>query len=293
VDEVLGKLHGVARRGPQVRLVKGSHIVVPKLYDGDHAYTLQHPDGRVVFTIPYEDDYTAVGTTDVPFTGDAHAAAISAAEATYLCDTVNRYFPSCQLLPQQVVWSYAGVRPLFDDTATDASKVTRDYRLERVDAGGALALCVYGGKITTYRKLAEAALVQLQLQLRATRGPWTADSPLPGGDLPERSPAMFLEHCRRRWPRLPGALLQRLVRTYGTRIERVLGGATSLEEMGRQHGAGLTDMEVDYLRRHEWAQEASDILWRRTKLGLHMTQEERAAFTRICDATPAQQVGVG
>jgi glycerol-3-phosphate dehydrogenase len=291
VDDVLRQLHGVARHGPRVRLVKGSHIVVRKLYDGDHAYTLQHPDGRVVFTIPYEDDYTAVGTTDVPFAGDARAAAISAEETGYLCDTVNRYFPARRLGPEQVVWSYAGVRPLFDDESKDVSKVTRDYRLELLDAGGGAVLSVHGGKITTYRKLAEAAMARLLPLLGGAGRSWTAQAPLPGGDLPDRSPALFLEQCRRRWPRLPGALLQRLARSYGTRIERVLGNATSLDELGRQHGAGLSDAEVDYLCTHEWAQQASDILWRRTKLGLHMSPAERAGFARMFEAMPRQRIG--
>jgi glycerol-3-phosphate dehydrogenase len=279
VEGVLKELRGVRAQGPQIRLVKGSHIVVRKLYDGPHAFTLQHPDGRVVFTIPYEDDYTAIGTTDVEFSGDAREATISAQEIAYLCDTVNHYFPAKALVPDDVVWSYAGVRPLFDDASQDVSKVTRDYRLELLDADrGAAVLSVYGGKITTYRKLAEGALARLQPLLGGRRSSWTGQSPLPGGDLPGRDPVAFLEECSRRWPSLPPSLLCRLSRAYGTRIERILGNAARLQDLGTDHGAGLTDAEVEYLRTHEWAESADDILWRRTKLGLHMTPQQRDSF---------------
>jgi glycerol-3-phosphate dehydrogenase len=279
VDGVLRELRGVRLQGPQVRLVKGSHIVVRKLYDGDHAYTLQHPDGRVVFTIPYEDEYTAIGTTDVEFSGDAGNAAISAREIAYLCDTINRYFPARALVPADVVWSYAGVRPLLDDASQDVSEVTRDYRLELLGADrGAVVLTVYGGKITTYRKLAEGALARLQPLLGGRMKSWTGRAPLPGGDLPARDTAAFLDDCIRRWPALPRPLLRRLARSYGTRIEAILGTAVTIEDLGNHYGAGLTDAEVDYLRAREWADSADDILWRRTKLGLHMTPVQREAF---------------
>jgi glycerol-3-phosphate dehydrogenase len=287
VEGVRGQLQGSHLQDPQLRLVKGSHIVIRKLYDGDHAYTLQHPDGRVVFTIPYEEEFTAVGTTDVAFEGDAGGATISPQEIDYLCETINRYFPARKIAPADVVWSYAGVRPLFDDASADISKVTRDYRLElKAGPGEAAQLSVYGGKITTYRKLAEGVMARLQPLLGGTSSSWTARSPLPGGDLPERSPAAFLSGCRRRWPALPLPLLRRLARAYGTRIERILGNAMNLQDLGRDHGAGLTDAEVDYLRAEEWAGSADDILWRRTKLGLHMTAQQREAFGRAFDAAP-------
>ena len=281
VEGVFNQLQGPQSQAQPVRLVKGSHIVVPKLYDGAHAYTLQHPDGRVVFTIPYEDEYTAVGTTDVAFTGDAAGAAVSHEEIAYLCNAVNRYFPARSLAPSDVVWSYAGVRPLLDDESQDVSKVTRDYRLELTTvAGRAPLLSVYGGKITTYRKLAEGALARLQPLLGGSASSWTARSALPGGDLPGQDPAAFLSQCRERWPLLPATLLRRLARAYGTRIERILGNAKGIEDLGRNHGAGLTDAEVGYLRAHEWAETADDILWRRTKLGLHMTPQQRETFLR-------------
>jgi glycerol-3-phosphate dehydrogenase len=292
VESVLQVVQGLPRQGKQVRLVKGSHIVVRKLHEGAHAYTLQHPDGRVVFAIPYEDDYTAIGTTDVSFTGDPHSAAISAEEIAYLCGTVNQYFAPRRLTPADVIWSYAGVRPLFDDAAADVSKVTRDYQLELL-AGidGLHALAIYGGKITTYRKLAEAALARLQPVVGGSDRSWTADSPLPGGDLPKRDPAAFLAECGRRWPKLPVQLLRRLARSYGTRIEHILPTAAKLEDLGRQHGAGLSDAEVDYLRAKEWARTADDILWRRTKLGLHMSLQERTAFESRLEALPFRQSG--
>ncbi|MEO8314560.1 MAG: glycerol-3-phosphate dehydrogenase [Pseudomonadota bacterium] len=292
VGNVLQQLQQVPRQGPQVRLVKGSHIVVRKLYEGDHAYTLQNPDGRVVFTIPCEDDYTAIGTTDVAFAGDVHGAVISEEEISYLCATINQYFTSRRLTPADVIWSYAGVRPLFDDAAADISKVTRDYKLElQTESGGAVALSVFGGKITTYRKLAEAVLARLQPLLGGSTASWTAGSPLPGGDLPHSDPAQFLAECHRRWPQLPPQLIGRMARSYGTRIERVLADVRSLEDMGRQHGAGLSDTEVMYLRTNEWAHSASDILWRRTKLGLHMSPQERATFEQTFVSTSLRRSG--
>jgi glycerol-3-phosphate dehydrogenase len=293
VEPVLRQLQHLAHAGSQVRLVKGSHIVVRKLYDGEHAYTLQHPDGRVVFAIPFEDDYTVIGTTDVAYAGDPGAAAISAEETSYLCGTINRYFPSRRVGPADIAWSYVGVRPLFDDAAEDLSKVTRDYQLEVAEAaGGAMALSVYGGKITTYRRLAEAALARVLPRFPQQRAPWTARSTLPGGDLPQGGPDAFLADCCRRWPELPAALLRRLARSYGTRIEWVLGAARSIGQLGRQLGAGLTDAEVQYLRHHEWALQAGDILWRRTKLGLHMTSEQRLALEQALPESPRYLSGV-
>jgi glycerol-3-phosphate dehydrogenase len=263
--------------------VKGSHIVVPKLYEGDHAYTLQHPDGRVVFTIPYEADFTAIGTTDVAFTGDIATAGISQEETAYLCETVNRYFVGRPLTPADVKWSYAGVRPLFDDdAAVSASKVSRDYKLELLDApaGGAL-LSVFGGKITTYRKLAEAALEKLQPHIGGALRPWTDRAALPGGNLPRQDFAAFLAQCKQRWPFLSDANALRLARGYGTRLEKILGNASKMSDLGAHFGAGLTQAEVDYLCAHEWASTAEDILWRRTKVGLHMTSAELLSFTQM------------
>jgi glycerol-3-phosphate dehydrogenase len=293
VEPVLRQVQLHRHAGSQVRLVKGSHIVVRKLYDGEHAYTLQHPDGRVVFAIPYEDEFTVIGTTDVAYAGDPGSAAISAEETGYLCGTISRYFPGRRPGPADIVWSYVGVRPLFDDESEDISKVTRDYKLEVAEgAGGAMALSVYGGKITTYRRLAEAAMTRLLARSPRPRGPWTSRAPLPGGDLPRGDPAAFLADCRRRWPELPAGLLRRLARSYGTRIEQVLGAARSTGQLGRPLGAGLTEAEVQYLRCHEWARHASDVLWRRTKLGLHMSPEQQADVERALHETAHCSAGV-
>ncbi|HZF44646.1 MAG TPA: glycerol-3-phosphate dehydrogenase [Sphingomonadaceae bacterium] len=269
VGEMLAEATG-ARDTPQPRLVKGSHIVVPRLFEGPHAFILQNPDKRIVFAIPYEDRFTLVGTTDVPWTREQGPARIDAAETAYLCDSVNRYLAR-QIGPEDVVHSYSGVRPLFDDGREDASTVTRDYVLQ-VDegAGGAPILSVFGGKITTYRRLAEHALEKLEPWLGTERGGWTGAVPLPGGDLPDGSLGDYTLAVQRRWPFLGEALGARLARSYGTRTAAVVGDAASLADLGRHFGGGLHAREVDYLVAHEWARTAEDILWRRSKLGLHL-----------------------
>jgi glycerol-3-phosphate dehydrogenase len=264
----------------QVRLVKGSHIVVPRIYEGEHAYFLQNPDGRIEFVIPYEQRFTLIGTTDVPYSGDPSALQISADETRYLCDSVNRYFKQ-QLTPADVVWSYSGVRPLYDDDATSAAAVTRDYELEASgDGASPLLLSVFGGKLTTYRRLAEHALEKLQPWLGGSTDSWTATEPLPGGDIPigkrpEPDFARFVDRSQTRWPFLTEALARRLARAYGTRLGLILGDAKSLPDLGEDFGALLTQAEVDYLRKHEWARTADDILWRRSKLGLHVPADTR------------------
>lgn len=253
-----------------VRLVKGSHIVVPKLYEGDHAYILQNPDRRIVFAIPYEQDFTLIGTTDVAWKQAPGKVTISPEEASYLCESVNRYF-SRQIRPEDAVWSYAGVRPLYDNAAKSDSAVTRDYVLN-VDApdGSAPLLSVFGGKITTYRRLAEHALEKLRPHLGLPDTLWTAGAPLPGGDMPDADFDRFLAGLRQRAPFLPAALVRRLARAYGSRVDELLGGARALADLGEDFGGGLTRAEVDYLLRKEWAVSAEDILWRRSKLGLHV-----------------------
>jgi glycerol-3-phosphate dehydrogenase len=277
VEQVLQQIEGIDSRS-QVRLVKGSHIVVPRLYAGEHAYLLQHPDGRVVFTIPYQQHFTLIGTTDVPYEEDPAAVSITPDEIVYLCNTVNAYFEQ-SITPEHVRWSYAGVRPLSDDDESSASKVTRDYKLE-LDApeGHAPLLSVFGGKITTYRRLAEAAMSKLTPLIGGAKSRWTHRQPLPGGQLPRGDFAAFARGVLERWPFLPEALAERLARGYGTRIGEVLGDSTSLAELGQQFGAGLTRAEVDYLRRQEWAHTAEDVAWRRTKLGLHMQPQELAGL---------------
>ena len=267
------------RNRRKVRLVKGSHILLPSLYSGEHAFILQNPDGRVVFAIPFEDRFTLVGTTDVDWTGDPGDAAISEAETEYLLETVARNFASN---PSQadIVWSYSGVRTLVDDGTRDPSKATRDYLLD-LDAAGAPLLSVFGGKLTTYRSLAEKALDQLAPFFPKASSMWTRDARLPGGDM--ASPEVYAEQLRERWPGLAAELLSRLARTYGTRTEALLDRVHSTDDLGEHFGGGLYAREVDYLVASEWARTAEDVLFRRTKLGLHVTAKEAerlAAYMR-------------
>ena len=260
------------------RLVKGSHIVVPKLYEGDQCYVLQNADRRIVFVIPYQDDFTLIGTTDVAWDADPGPVDIDTDEVNYLCATVNDYFKQ-SLSAAQVVWSYAGLRPLCEDNESDVSSLSRDYVLD-VDApqGGAPLLSVYGGKITTYRCLAEHALLKLQPYFGQLRGSWTGSTPLPGGDLPADVNALCSD-VERRWPFLGPHRARRMARAYGTRIANVIGNARSEEDLGENFGAGLSRTEVDYLVREEWAQSAEDILWRHSKLGLRCTPREIQRLT--------------
>lgn len=257
-----------------VRLVKGSHIVVPQLFRHRFAYIFQNIDRRIVFAIPYEDDFTLIGTTDVEYHGDPDKVHIDDSEIRYLCDTVNRYFKR-SVAPSDVAWTYSGVRPLLDDASADPSSVTRDYALE-LDEHPAPLLSVFGGKITTYRKLAETAVDKIAPLLRNSQPAWTAQAILPGGDLPGGSFAAFLRAVERRYPWLPASLRKRYSRHYGTRLDRLLEGARSLEDLGEAVLPELYAREIEYLCRHEWAQTATDILWRRTKLGLHLPPDSAA-----------------
>ena len=267
--------------GRAVKLVKGSHIVVPALYEGAQAYTLQGGDGRVVFAIPYKDRYALIGTTDIPYTDDPADVEASADEIDYLCRTIGDYFEKA-ITPADVVWSYSGVRPLFDDGADNASAVTRDYVLDlQGGAGEAPVLTIYGGKITTFRRLAEHALEKLQGPMGFAGAPWTHDAILPGGDLPGGDFERLRVETKARYPWLREPALTRMCHAYGSRIGAVLADAKGWGDLGEDHGAGLTDQEVAYLVRNEWAREPADILWRRTKLGLHMTPAERDAFSAL------------
>jgi glycerol-3-phosphate dehydrogenase len=261
------------RRG--LRLIKGSHIVVPRLYAGEHAYILQNRDRRIVFAIPYEGRFTLVGTTDVDFAGDPATARISPAEVDYLCDVINRYFVP-QIGPQDVVWSYSGVRPLYGDEAENAAAVTRDYTIEVDVSAGAPLLSVFGGKITTYRRLAEQAMERLRPFFAGIGDPWTATAPLPGGDIPDADFDGFLGQLQARMPWLPPPLAHRYGRAYGTRVYRLLHDAAGLQDLGRHFGEDLYEREVAYLIQEEWAQTAEDILWRRSKLGLHLSAATQA-----------------
>jgi glycerol-3-phosphate dehydrogenase len=264
-----------------LKLVKGSHIVVPRLFEGDHAYILQNDDRRVVFVYAYEGRYTLIGTTDVEFSGEPAPCTASAEEVSYLCRAANRYFTR-EITPADVVWRYCGIRPLFDDGSSDPSAITRDYVL-RVDgaADEAPLLSVFGGKITTYRRLAERVLEKLAPWFQDMRPAWTAAVPLPGGDLRGESFDQFADfHFQRDFPWLPAPMRRALARRHGTLAYDVLGNAASTADLGEHFGADLYAREVDYLVEREWARSAEDVLWRRTKVGLRLTPEQREAVAR-------------
>lgn len=266
VAETLIKLGGVRRRR-NIRLVKGSHIVLPRLYQGDHALILQNPDRRVVFAIPFEGKFTLVGTTDVAWDGPAAQPTISDEEVDYLIDTVAR---SCArtVSRDDIRWTYSGLRALVDDGSSDPSRVTRDYALD-LDAEGAPLLSLLGGKLTTYRRLAERAMDRLARYWPAMESAWTDSAVLPGGDISGRDLKAHSRRLCERHPALPSELISRLVHTYGSRTERLLEGMETIAGLGEHFGAGLYAREVDYLVTNEWAKTAEDILFRRTKLGLH------------------------
>ena len=257
-----------------LRLDKGSHIVVPRLFEHDHAYIFQLRDGRVVFALPFERDFTLIGTTDSSFVGDPGAVDPNADEIAYLCEAANRHFRTW-IEPQRVVWSFAGVRALYDDGSRRSQDVSRDYLLHLDEARGmAPLLTVYGGKITTYRRLAEHALARLR-HLFKLAPPWTAHAHLPGGDFRPDGLNDLVGATRRARPYLTTRNVERLVRSYGTRVERVLGPAQRLDELGPCFGEELMAAEVRYLMQREWAQTEDDVLWRRTKLGLRLSDHER------------------
>ena len=280
VEEVLLTRLGSSSRG-RVRLVEGAHIVVPKLFDHDRAYIFQNADRRIVFAIPYEHDYTLIGTTDVDFDGSLAKVDASPEEIAYLCDTASTAFTRVAR-PQDVVWTYSGVRPLFDDGASDAKSASRDYVLE-LDAaeGAAPLLSIIGGKITTYRRLAEAVLEQLSPHLPWRQGlaaGWTGTVALPGGDFEAGEIGALAAKLSRAFAFLSAAHISRLIRAYGTRAWTILGRAKSMQDLGVHFGATLTEAEVRYLVEHEWAHTVEDVAWRRSKLGLHLTKEEFGAL---------------
>jgi len=259
-----------------VRLVKGSHIVIPRIHEERHAFILQNPDRRVIFMIPYERQFTLVGTTDVPVTRDDYRARISRQEIDYLCEAASRYAEK-PITPGMVVWSYSGVRPLYDDGSENPSAVTRDYHL-LLDTGaepdGAPVLSVFGGKITTYRRLAEQVMEKLSGRFPG-KPAWTHAEPLPGGNLDGRTFRGLLLDYRRRFPRLPKVWLTRVLRRHGSLAEEIIGDAREERGLGRNFGGGLYECELEYLVTNEWVREAEDALWRRTKCGLHMSTAEK------------------
>jgi len=277
VNDIIGRVAGL-NSGRNVRLVKGSHIVVPKFWEGRQAYLVQNPDKRVIFINPYQNDLALIGTTDIPYDGRPEDVAPDAVEIDYLLKSVNRYFKQ-QLTAADIVHSFSGVRPLYDDNAENPSAVTRDYTFA-VDApaGGPPLLSVFGGKITTFRKLSEHALDQLKPFFPAMRPAWTATAHLPGGDLADADFEQFLADMRARYPFLPADLAKHYARLYGSRMQALIGTATSLDDLGTAFSPLFREREARFLIETEWAETAEDILERRTKHGLHLTADQRAAF---------------
>lgn len=258
----------------EIRLVKGSHIVTTKLYEGDQAYILQNKDGRIIFAIPYQDDFTLVGTTDIEYEGAPGDVEISTEEEDYLLDVINTHFKK-SATKNDIVWRFSGVRPLQKDEHADPKKVTRDYLLEVLDDNGKLpVLSIFGGKITTHRRLAEHAMEKLLPYFPDMSDPWTASSPLPGGDLGECDFDAFLNTVKSKYGWMDDDLAKRLAKSQGTRIFDMLDGVFSEDDMGRLFGGNLYEKEVKFLIEHEWAQTIDDILWRRTKQGLYFTDDE-------------------
>ena len=278
VENVLAVGAGVNARA-KVRLVQGSHIVVRKLYDHDRAYMFQNADGRIIFVIPYQDDFTLIGTTDRDYHGDPAKVKATPEEIEYLCASASEYLAK-RVKPDDVVWTYSGVRPLYDDGASEAKAATREYVLELDTPGGVPLLSIYGGKITTHRRLAEEVLQRLAPYLKETKAHegWTAKAALPGGDMDVSALAALTAELLRDYPFLTGAHATRLAHAYGTRAAKVLGNAKSMADLGRHFGATLTESEVKYLMMVEWARTSEDVAWRRSKLGLRLSASEIAAL---------------
>lgn len=277
VDKVLDETF-VSKKSKNVRLVQGSHIVVPKLHNHDRAYIFQNADDRIIFALPYEQDYTLIGTTDQDYVGDPTDVAITPNEVTYLCSAASEYFET-PVLESDIVWSYSGVRPLYDDGATAAQEATRDYVL-RTDGEDhkPSVINIFGGKITTYRKLAESMLKKIEDSIGPKKGPWTADSRLPGGEFDVIDFDELVLKLKDEFSFLESSLAKRLVRAYGTNAWMILEGSSKAEDMGQDFGGSLTESEVTYLIQHEWAESAEDVVWRRSKLGIRLSKQQIATI---------------
>lgn len=274
-DVISQKLHITSRE--KTRLVRGSHIVTRRLFDHDQPYIFQGGDNRIVFAIPYEDDFTLIGTTDGDFDGPPDRAVCTDEEAAYLCAFVSEYFET-PVTPDDIVWSYSGIRPLYDDGASSATEATRDYVLSLDGGEGAPLLNIFGGKITTYRRLAEEALKKLSSKMPLPNKIWTAGVPLPGGNFAVDGAGALIEQLQSQYPFLSFIWARRMVRGYGTEAREILGDAKSAADLGTDFGATLFEAEVTWLMTKEFAKSGDDILWRRTKLGLHMTPEQAATL---------------
>ena len=261
-----------------IRLIQGSHIIVPKLYECDKAFIMQNDDRRIVFAIPYLDQYTMIGTTDREYQGEPAQVKITQEEIDYLIEVSNAHFKK-QLTQQDIIWTFAGVRPLCDDESDNPSAITRDYTLalSKGEKGQAPLLSVFGGKLTTYRKLAESAMQQLKAFFPEMQGSWTATEALPGGEN-MHSVEQLIQEIRAQITDAPEALAKRWASTYGSRIWNILGEITSVDQLGKHFGQGLYAKEVDYLCRFEWVTSTQDVLWRRSKLGLSFKPSEELAL---------------
>ncbi|WP_169544438.1 glycerol-3-phosphate dehydrogenase [Sneathiella aquimaris] len=277
VDDVLGTSVG-DNDAKNVRLVQGSHVVVPRMFEHDRCYIFQNEDNRIIFAIPYEQNYTLIGTTDQDFKGDINDIKISEEETVYLCDAASEYFKK-PVKVEDVVWTYSGVRPLYDDGASKAQEATRDYVLRQDGSSGdAPLLNVFGGKITTYRRLAESMLDKIEACLGKKGKAWTEHSTLPGGEFAAEQFDQMVNNVTLKHAFISEDLAWRYVRSYGTKVDTLLDGVTSQEMMGRDFGAGLYECEVRYLIKNEWAMTADDIVWRRSKLGIRMSKEQIAGL---------------
>lgn len=283
VDGVLAS--AVGANSKNVRLVQGSHIVIKKKFAHNRAYFFQNSDGRIFFAIPYERDFTLIGTTDQDYTGDPAKVAITEKEIDYLITGAGGYFKE-PITRDDIVWTYSGVRPLFDDGASAAQEATRDYVLKS-EGGGDIAplVNIFGGKITTYRRLAESMLEKIAGLIGEKGAPWTRQATLPGGDFPNNGYEGLVAQTQRDYPFLPAGLAHRLVRLYGTRTSNILVGTSNYSDLGEDFGVGLTEAEVEYLIRDEWAVSADDVLWRRTKLGLLMSASAKEHLEQFIAST--------
>ncbi|MDQ0132735.1 glycerol-3-phosphate dehydrogenase [Neorhizobium galegae] len=289
VDQVIREALG-NNDARHVRLVQGSHIVVKKKFEGSRAYFFQNRDNRIIFAIPYENDFTLIGTTDRDYSGNPRDVKISDEETTYLCDAASEYFRE-PVRPADIVWTYSAVRPLFDDGASKAQEATRDYVLKVDVTHGAPLLNVFGGKLTTYRRLSEHALEKIGEAIGAKGHSWTAKSHLPGGDFAAQGYEDEVAKLKARYPFLEERQAQRLVRRYGTRAAAILGNATRMQDLGHHFGGDLYEAEVKYLVDREWAMSAEDVLWRRTKDGLRLSEPEKQYLEEYMAAIPAKMAG--
>ncbi|TDK32278.1 glycerol-3-phosphate dehydrogenase [Rhizobium deserti] len=289
VDQVIRAAFG-QNDAHHVRLVQGSHIVVRKKFEGPRAYFFQNPDNRIIFAIPYESDFTLIGTTDRDYDADPKNVRISDEETDYLCKAASEYFKE-PVTPGDIVWTYSAVRPLFDDGASKAQEATRDYVLKLETGQGAPLLNVFGGKLTTYRRLSEHALEKIGEAIGTKGRAWTAESRLPGGDFPVQGYEAEVVKLKARAPFLSEPHARRLVRRYGTRAAMIIGKAESLADLGRHFGGDLYEAEVRYLVEHEWAMSAEDVLWRRTKDGLRLNEEQAGNLEEYMTAHRAKMAG--